>query len=166
MTTNFARPLPEDRLHPIWTAHHEAGHAVAYLFWGLAFESVTILSDDADDHLGMVRRAPTMTPDYMLGSITAAGPAAEIHLHGLHHPPEDPDDDDEVIRRLVVSLTLRDNLETHAELREAVSISADALTVAADLVDARWPSIAALAEALLNRETLTYEECLKIDKPH
>ena len=171
----MALPLPEDRAHPIYTAHHEAGHATAYLHYGVRFKSVTIRAG-TPEHLGTVEVVPEFRPGWVLGPITAAGPAAEVYLSVLHQlaDPDEVDDEstEEALadgRFVAVALILGRSLDVgHAELRRAVGLWEDSVNLAVELVQDHWEGVVALATALLDSPTdLTYEDCLSVtDWPH
>lgn len=133
-------------------ATHHAGHAVALLAFGHAFEA---LSAVATGHvLGVISDAvPEIGPCERF-IIDAAGTAAELYADML-------DLGEEVDLQLVrVALGLEQKAG-HAELLQASEASLASVT---GLIDARWDQIDALAHALITSLTgvLTFEECQQI----
>ena len=134
------------------TAIHEAAHAVIALRLGLVFDHVTTVPDDAAEtdgalhwtdlqSAGDLEIAPSADAIVLL-----AGPFAEARLteSTLHEVlADDPAGED---REALATLGLDDE--------EFVAASREALT----LIELDWPAIERVAEALLECDTLDYEE--------
>jgi len=134
------------------TAIHEAAHAVIALRLGLAFDHVTTVPDDRGEtdgalhwtdlqSAGDLEIAPTADAIVLL-----AGPFAEARLteSTLHEVlADDPAGED---REALATLGLDDE-EFVAASREAFA-----------LVEQDWPAIERVADALLDRDTLDFEE--------
>lgn len=145
-------------------AYHEAGHAVACVLLRLALRSASIVPDDASD--GRVATRPAYAAlervadgIYAPGDFvrvcdglvaTLAGPAAEARYRGLDHPTG------------VLSGSDRDQATEWCLRASGPGQEASAMLVwlacrADNLVASppHWKAVAAVADALLDRETLS-----------
>ena len=134
------------------TAIHEAGHAVVALRLGLVFDHVTTVPDDHAETDGALHWTDLQSAGDLEIAATAdaivllAGPFAEARLieSTLHEVlAGDAAGED---REALAMLGLDDE--------EFVAASRDALA----LVEQDWPSIERVADALLEYDTLDFEE--------
>jgi hypothetical protein len=72
--------LPDDLADPIYTAIHEAGHAVAYISHGCRFRYVTIRARNQIYSGGHVYPNRALIDPKAKATITVAGPAAERYF--------------------------------------------------------------------------------------
>lgn len=155
----------EDRASSLWTAYHEAGHAVAYMRQGFDFHSVTIVREG--DTLGMVHVPPRIIDGRLSGFIAAAGPIAEIILE-TEVQAEDRDEFDDWDLHQDISLAVYFAMrQGHGELHEAATLIRHEpphpwwdMVVAQCIED--WPKTTLLARALLERKTMTYDACISV----
>lgn len=151
--------LPKDPANSIYTAHHEAGHVMATLVCGLGFKYVTIRPDEKNpDHLGMVAKDEVPAAPDKVGTMRAAGPTAETYLRHLREAAGYDGVGPKALAQSVHTLCKRG----HSELREAQLYFPGSIDAAASLVDRHWETVAALATALLESETLTFVECFDV----
>src|ERR1035437_4920867 len=169
-------------------AHHEAGHAVAFLVLGLSFEKVRLDRDglgggtviSSAEHKRMRLRAfHRIEPDHdrvrrdIVGVI--AGPAAQDRFNQIYcrfkrrrDPGYDPacQDDWELAWLEAITLVAADALvdvvEDDVKYAEATAIMHECGTRADTLVADHWSSIRAVAGALLERGPLTHAEVREI----
>ncbi len=134
------------------TAIHEAGHAVVALRLGLVFDHVTTVPDDHAETDGALHWTELQSAGDLEIAATAdaivllAGPFAEARLidSTLHEVlAGDAAGED---REALATLGLDDD--------EFVAASRDALA----LVEQDWPAIERVADALLEYETLDFDE--------
>lgn len=134
------------------TAIHEAGHAVIALRLGLVFDHVTTVPDDdaeTDGALhwtdlqsaGDLEIAPTADAVVLLAGPFAEARLVESTLHEVLAGEAAGED-----REALATLGLDDD--------EFVAASRDALA----LVEQEWPAIERVADALLEYETLDFDE--------
>ena len=151
-------------------AHHEAGHAIAYIRRGYNFRYVTLHPRNAEE-LGLVR---PWRPQPMRGTdhaqISAAGPLAELCYTTISS--EDPEDFD--IEDLLSAFLLQArwaDLGTSAgadvdAYKRVYRAGTDAWRHVAEQVAEDWPVVVAVAEALLDSpRALTYREVQAIAMP-
>lgn len=134
------------------TAIHEAGHAVVALRLGLVFDHVTTVPDEHAETDGALHWTDLQTAGDLEIAATAdavvllAGPFAEARLTEttLHDVlAGDAAGED---REALATLGLDDD--------EFVAASRDALA----LVEQDWPAIERVADALLERDSLDFDE--------
>jgi hypothetical protein len=157
-------------------AHHEAGHAVAFVIFGVTFEYVRL---DRDGSGGGAVFAPGerlriipskgLDHDQIRRRIVCqiAGPFAQDRFKKIHRyrhckSAEDPacNDDWKTAFSLGMLLicTSDDYLKDDAKYDEVQAIMEERAAVAEKLVADHWSSVQAVAEALLERGRLTYAE--------
>jgi ATP-dependent Zn protease len=138
--------------NPRITAIHEAGHAVIALRLGLVFDHVTTIPDDAAETDGALHWTDLQSAGDLEIAATAdaivllAGPFAEARITDttLHEVlAGDAAGED---REALATLGLDDD--------EFVAASRDALA----LVEQDWPAIERVADALLESDTLDFDE--------
>ena len=146
-------------------AYHEAGHAVTAWRIGLKFRYVTIKPDD--DSLGHLkhRKVPrSFNPEisnsdrtfmYWQRRIVAgfAGQIAEGEFLGKHPRHGFESDDQNAINAAEYLTGSKKQWQKYLDYCWAV---------AEDTVEASWKDIKSVAAALLERETLSYEEVRKV----
>lgn len=148
-------------------AYHEAGHVIADLVYGYRFRFVTIRppepgGDDGSLYGSVRGRARD------LAVVQLAGIAAAARRAG-HDPWEDQgrsgDDRDDV----AAADTFIDNwvaflARTYGKAPYRDRIRAEIQDRTRELVDANWNIISVIAEELLERETLAYDDVTRILK--
>jgi len=137
------------------TAHHEAGHAVAAVIRRVHFRHVTIeAQDDAAGHVAYLRPARGMKQMHARGMIALAGEAAQRRFNPRsvrrHHGAGD--------REAVLDYAI----DKSNSAREAQALVNLWQVQADNLVEMRWPVIARVATALLERRTLSYDDVQKL----
>jgi hypothetical protein len=150
--------------HRAW---HEAGHAIASLVYGYRFPGISIRpgepADEEESVWGSMRgRARDLAVIRMAGIIAAA-------RMGGYDPWEDPPRFDDDSADIAMAREFIDNWagfvsRTYGEtgVRERVTDEADRTT--RQLVEEYWIPIVAIADALMERETLAYAEIVAILK--
>ena len=146
-------------------AYHEAGHVVVGHLLGVELASVDILRDGEGGNGHTIFNVPpwfrpSATLDerrrrYAEAVVTTflAGPIAEARVAGFHNLEGSGYDLDAVAREWLRLL----------EPPERYEARLDELTVRAEaLVDENWPAIERLAQALLERRSLTGAEALQL----
>lgn len=147
-------------------ALHEAGHAVAAIKLGISFDFVTVVPDDIS--VAHVHGLSQSVPDYASHPdtkdepkslafwerwlvVTMAGPAAHKKRHPYAHPWGYAFSDRGELFRLT-----RDIHRGSEDVRHAYEGYIRAR--AKELVEREWPSIEAVAAALVERGTLSYDD--------
>jgi len=133
------------------TAHHEAGHAVAAVVRKVPIQHVTIEADgDAAGHVAYLRPTDGVEETHARGMIALAGEAAQRRFNPRsvrrHHGGSD--------REAVLAYAW----ENSGSQRQAQALVNLWQVQAEDLVELRWPVIARVAAALLERRTLSYDD--------
>ena len=146
-------------------AYHEAGHVAAGHRLGVELASVDILRDGEGGNGHTVFNVPSwFRPSAQLDErrrryaeavVTTflAGPIAEARVAGFHNLEGSGYDLDAVAREW---LRLLEPPERHAARLDQLTAQAE------NLVDADWPAIERIAQALLERRRLTGAEALEL----
>ena len=134
------------------TAYHEAGHAVVRWCYGLEFRLVTIRPDLVDGSLGHVAHAPDEPVDGYAVSL-AAGQVAEIKFR-RRLPRWGSEGDDEDIIEIALARGMAPDT--------AAAWGRYCILMSRDLVNQYWREIQAVAAALLERETLSYQDAVDV----
>ena len=129
-----------------YTAYHEAGLVVAYIHYGHAFDSVN-LYDDSEISGGVKEKDKNLRNAFPkdFATIFLAGGAAESKLRsqGLYETGMSSD--------LLNAIDLVGHDESHNCMANAEGI-----------VNENWSIVRFIAQALLEKKTLTYNEVLTI----
>jgi ATP-dependent Zn protease len=154
----MSSPPPPD---PARVAYHEAGHVVACVKLGFPFSQVAMVHGQPGELGGFVEHAHFTPPFWPAAEVKRywrraikmmmAGYAAEGLFLGqawidLEHPQSD-------------WFCAKDLAHFCGDDAEAVLM--EGLRSVERLIAAHWPSVQAVAEALLERQTLTREEAIK-----
>ena len=167
--------------HRELVAYHEAGHAVACYALHRPFEYVTLVEDENGERLGHIPHPPSSRWyfDHFLNVDAAAwdsalhalaGPVAEYRRMGgddewgnIHEylkteqiPDDGPEADQHAAENYLMIHSRERNLYNLKGVRD--SLFSLCLQTAVALVDQYWDSITAVAEALLEKETLSCTE--------
>lgn len=151
------------------TAHHEAGHAIAAWRKHLKFRYVTILPDTTAGNLGhlMHHHAKWFRPDIDSSDrttlraqthiiVSLAGQIAEARFRG-RRPRYGMDGDNRSACGMAFHL-FGSTKTTNAFLHYCWSATED-------LISADWRSVRAVAAALLEKQTLKYDEVIEVIMP-
>jgi hypothetical protein len=137
------------------TAHHEAGHAVASIVAMVPFKHVTVgQAAESFGHVLYFRKALSLGQMHKRGMIALAGEASERRFNPRsirkHHGAGD--------RAAVVDYALQCS-GSPAQAEALVNLWS---IQAAELVEGRWREIETLANALMERSQLNYDEALHV----
>lgn|GEM_PF-5865566 len=137
------------------TAFHEAGHVVAYLMWGIPFSAATIVP--ADEHLlGLVAPSPGPVRMTFAGPfLSFAGPWAQARAAWPTGLPVDSDEGEFSFDDYLTSAFLAGD---QRDFDECGSYGQDAHDLRAGELEREWPAGCAVAEALLDLETITHDK--------
>jgi hypothetical protein len=151
------------------TAHHEAGHAVAAWHYGMRFKYVTIEADRENQSLGhLMHQMPKwFHPDYDSSDrvvlraqrhiiVSFAGQLAEQKFRGRKPRYGMQSDDRKAVDLAFYLCGSEDTVNAYLRFCWLAS---------RDVVNVRWPEIKAVAQGLLSRQTLQYDDVLEIISP-
>lgn len=146
------------------TAHHEAGHAVAYLVHGRRFRYVTV-RPRAAGLSGRVVVHPKPIDHWTRAIIAHAGPLAEGR-HEVETRMAEFEAEGYTREDVIAGAYLAGG---HGDV-EAIQQSVHALGLAADpfedvatrIVDANWQAVIDVAQALIKHHTLTYADVVDL----
>jgi hypothetical protein len=159
--------FPEPELSRRHAAYHEAGHVIADLAAGYRFTSVTIRPDASGEYEGVVTGS-SRGRARDLAVVQLAGIVASARMAGYdpwENPPRFDDDSADIatadrfienwaafVSRTYGEPSVREQLWHEIEDRTRL------------LVDANWEPVGVIAGALLDRETLSYDEVIRLLK--
>ncbi len=159
------KPEPEDiRRH---AAYHEAGHVVADLVFGFRFTFVTIRAEDAGEYEGVVYGG-TRGRAQELAIVQLAGIVASARMTGAdpwEYPPRFDDDNADI----ATADTFLDNWaaflsRTYGDSSYRIQLWDETEKKTRVLVDQNWSAIEVIAGTLQERETLSYDDVIRILK--
>jgi hypothetical protein len=134
-------------------AFHEAGHALAYCHFGWRFKAVRLI-DAADGGLRGGLKAPAGNYSLLGKAICAlAGPVAEEWLTGvaIHEQPGSRTD-------IMMALNALARVTARGEPIELAGL----LPCTRLLIEEQWVSVGCIAETLIARRRLDYDETLRL----
>ena len=148
-------------------AYHEAGHVIADLIYGYRFTYVTIRPDEPGEYEGVVYgstrgRAQDLAVVQLAGIVTAAKMAAS---DPWKNPPRFDDDRADIatagnfIDNWVAFLA-----KTYGESSYREQLWDETEKKTRLLADQHWKAIEVIAGALLEKETLSYDDVIRILK--
>lgn len=149
------------------TAFHESGHVIAVLVSGYRFKDVTIKPDESgDDDGGVCGNTKGRARD--LAVIQLAGIVASAKMMG-RDPWENPFLSDDNSTDIATAHNFIDNWiaflsKTYGESSYKEQIWDDIKNKTRLLVDQNWKPIEVIAGALLERESLTFDDVTRILK--
>lgn len=159
--------IQETELSRKHTAYHEAGHVIADLVSGYRFTSVTIRPDESGEYEGGVYGS-TRGRARDLAVVQLAGIVASAKMSGSD-PWENPRRFDDDSADIATASNFIDNWaaflkKTYGEsaVREPLWDEIEQKTRL--LVEANWKHIEVIAGALLEKETLSYDDVVGILK--
>lgn len=146
-------------------AYHEAGHVIADLLYGYRFTYVTIRSDEPGEYEGVVYGS-TRGRAQELAVVQLAGIVAAAKMAGgdpWEHPPRFDDDSADI----ATAGTFIDNWvaflkKTYGESPYRERLWEETEMKTRLLVDGNWDAIDCVAGALLEQETLSYSEVIRL----
>ena len=151
--------------HRKHTAYHEAGHVIADLSFGYRFTFVTIRPEESEEYEGVVYGS-TRGRASNLAVVQLAGIVASAKAAG-YDPWADPPrfDDDSA------DIATADNFignwtaflqKTYGEASYKEQLWIETENTTRQLVDRNWNAIEVIARALMEKETLSYEDAIAI----
>lgn len=149
------------------TAYHESGHITAALISGYRFRFVTLKPDESGgDEGGVCGNTRGRARD--LAVIQLAGIAASAKMMG-YDAWENPDQFDDNRNDIITATNFIENwvaflAKTYGDSSYKEQIWHEIKMKTVLLVDQNWKAIEIIAEALLEREYLTFEDVIRILK--
>jgi hypothetical protein len=149
------------------SAYHESGHVIADLLYGYHFKFVTIKPDESGEYDGVVYgSARGRARD--LAVVQLAGIVASAKMIGCD-PWENPDQFEDNSTDIATANNFIDNWvaflsKTYGEASYRKQIWDEIETKTRLLVDQNWKSIEVIAGTLLEKETLAYDDVIRILK--
>lgn len=158
---------PDPELFRRHAAYHEAGHVIADLVFGYRFTFVTIRAEDAGEYEGVVYGG-TQGRAQDLAIVQLAGIVASARIAGSdpwEYPPRFDDDNTDI----ATSDTFLDNWaaflsRTFGGSSGRIQLWDETEKKTRVLVDQNWRAIEIIAGTLLDRETLSYNDVIRILK--
>jgi len=149
------------------TAYHESGHVIADLLFGYRFTFVTIKPDEPDGYNGVVY-GNTKGRASDLAVVQLAGIVASAKMIGCD-PWENPYLFDDNSADITAASNFIDNWidflsKTYGESSYKKKIWDDIKNKTELLVNLNWKPIEVIAGALLDMDTLTYDDVMRIVK--
>lgn len=150
------------------TAHHEAGHAVAAWRFGMRFKHVTLKAGDGTLGQMLRGRSPKWFKPDMDSSdrtrlraehdiiVSFAGQVAECKFLGRRPRFGMEGDNQSALNMATYFCSSMSSAEAYLNY---------CFLTSRDLVNSHWREIEAVAEALLDRESLSHEETLEVITP-
>jgi hypothetical protein len=159
--------IHEQELSRRHTAYHEAGHVIADLVFGYRFRVVTIRPDESGGDDGAVYGS-TRGRARDLAVVQLAGIAASAKMTG-GDPWENPDQSGDNSADIATAGRFIDNWvvflsRTYGDASYRSTIWDEVKDKTRLLVDQNWRPIEVIAAALLAKETLTYDNVIRILK--
>ena len=157
--------IPEPELFRRHAAYHASGHVIADLYFGFRFRFVTIRADESVDDDGEIcGNARGRARD--LAVVQLAGIVASAKMRGLD-PWEKPDPFDDNNADRAAARNFIDNWagflsRTYGESSLKTQLQDEIEKKTRLLVDQNWKPIEVIAGALLERETLSYDDVIRI----
>lgn len=149
------------------TAHHEAGHAIAYMAHGLTFRYITLRPVRSSGALGMIRQwRPKLRDGQTMSVVLLAGLTAECLYRGLSDPELECGwiERDDVLAGVYLTLMEHRHFDEIAEADRVFPIQSLSAKIEKTtlLIDRAWSSVSALAQACLDSpRAITYPEALR-----
>src|SRR5512136_2365128 len=159
--------MPEPEIFRRHTAYHESGHVIADIVSGYRFKFVTIKPDEFEGYDGVVYgNAKGRASD--LAVVQLAGIVASAKMIGCD-PWENPYLFDDNSADITAASNFIDNWinflsKTYGESSYRKKMWDDSKNKTELLVNKNWKPIEVIAGALLDRETLTYNDVIRILK--
>ena len=157
--------IPEPELSLRHTAYHESGHVIADLVLGYRFTFVTIRPDESGEYEGVVYGS-TRGRARDLAVVQLAGIVASAKMSG-YDPWENPPRFDDDRTDIVTADSFVDNWAAfvsrtygQSSVREQLWDEIEERT--RQLVDQNWKPIEVIAGALREKETLTYNDVVRV----
>ena len=159
--------IPEPELSRRHTAYHESGHVIADLVSGYRFTFVTIRPDESGEYEGVVYGS-TRGRARDLAVVQLAGIVASARMSG-YDPWENPPRFDDDSTDIATAGNFVDNWaaflkKTYGESSVREKLWEEIENSTRLLVDQNWKSIEVIAGALLEKETLAYDDVVRILK--
>jgi hypothetical protein len=157
--------IPEPELLRRHAAYHAAGHVIADLLFGFRFRFVTIRADESGGDDGAIC-GNTRGRARDLAVVQLAGVAASAKMRGLDSW-EKPDAFDDNNADRAAARNFIDNwagflFRTYGESSLKTQLQNEIEKKTRLLVDQNWKPIAIIADALLERETLSYDDVIRV----
>lgn len=158
---------PEPKLPQRHAAYHESGHVIADLVYGCRFTYVTIRPDESGEYEGVVSGS-SRGRARDLAVVQLAGIVASARMAG-YDPWENPPRFDDDSADIASAGSFVDNWaafvsRTYGEPSVREQLWGEIEQMSRQLVDRNWNAIEVIAGALLERETLSYDEVVRILK--
>ena len=159
--------IQETELSRRHTAYHESGHVIADLVSGYRFTFVTVRPDESGEYEGVVYGS-TRGRARDLAVVQLAGIAASAKMSG-YDPWENPSRFDDDSADIATAGNFVDNwaaflLKTYGESSVKEKLWDEVEKKTRLLVDENWKPIEVIAGALLEKETLAYDDVIRILK--
>lgn len=159
--------IPETELFRRHTAYHQAGHVIADLVSGYRFTFVTIKPDlKGEDDGGVCGNARGRARDLAVVQLAGIVSAAQKTGHDPWEKPDQFDDDsaDIAAARIFVDEWAGFLSRTYGESSLKEQLWDEIRNKTRLLVDQNREAIEVIAQALLEKETLLYDEVIRILK--